>query len=440
MTPHAPHPGGQLQIAGQPLHVLLFAAALVMNMFSGNSGLIGLPIGPDRVLFAAAIVLFWRAEQDRRLALGDIRPLHLLMLTMSLWTASSAVIVGTFFSRYGVFAVLDRVVMPYAFFVIAPLVFNTPERRRLLARTLVLMGIYLGVTAIFEMVGLAHLVFPSYIADPDVGIQYGRARGPFVESEADGLVMLACAAAGALVALRGRGVWRLLGSLAFAACLVGCFLTLTRSIWIGCVLGFLLVGVTSPRMRKVMPVLAGVGAVGVVLALQVVPGLHQDVSSRGSDALSVMDRQNTNAAALRIIRAHPLAGVGWMRFLDVGEEWVRQSDDYPITNVHIEVHNVVLSRAAELGVPGAALWIGTVLAGPLAAGFRKQRGDLEDWRLVFLGTFPGWATALMVSPVPYPLPTFLIWIFAGILYRRASATTSEEELAPAQRALASTRV
>ena len=53
---------------------------------------------------------------------------------------------------------------------------------------LVAVGAYLGITAFLQEVNLDQLVFPAYITDPSVGIHADRARGPFVEAAANGLV------------------------------------------------------------------------------------------------------------------------------------------------------------------------------------------------------------------------------------------------------------
>lgn len=45
-----------------------------------------------------------------------------------------------------------------------------------------IFGIYLAVTALFEIMGMWSLVFPREIGNPDVGIHFGRARGPFLQS------------------------------------------------------------------------------------------------------------------------------------------------------------------------------------------------------------------------------------------------------------------
>ena len=43
-----------------------------------------------------------------------------------------------------------------------------------------LFGVYLGFTAVCEIAQLWSLVFPKYIADPKIGLHFGRARGPMV--------------------------------------------------------------------------------------------------------------------------------------------------------------------------------------------------------------------------------------------------------------------
>ena len=43
-------------------------------------------------------------------------------------------------------------------------------------------GVYLAITGLAEISGQWWLVFPKYIADPKVGIHFGRARGPMVQA------------------------------------------------------------------------------------------------------------------------------------------------------------------------------------------------------------------------------------------------------------------
>ncbi len=272
------------------------------------------------------------------------------------------------------------------------------------------------MTAILETLKLWALVFPSYIGDPSVGIQFGRARGPFAASEAMGMACAACFFAASLAVSRFRGAWRWLSALVVALSAGGVLMSLTRSVWVGLVLGSVLAMVITPALRRYIPVALAGGAAAVAIALAVVPGLQESVTERAGTSRSVYDRYNTNGAALRIVEQEPLTGVGWVKFLDVSSDWVRQADTYGITNVKIEVHNVFLSRAAELGLPGAALFVACILLGPARVLLpqRYREKELVGWRAVSLGMTAVWGVTLMLSPVPYPLPNTLTWLLAGI--------------------------
>ncbi|WP_432504992.1 O-antigen ligase family protein [Kineococcus arenarius] len=402
----------------RPMYLWCLLGVVVFNVFSGHWDAFHLPLGLDRVFFGVGVVLLaldpWAWQRTRL----RFRPIHVAMIALLLVAVLSAAAHSTLLNPYGLFALLDRIFVPFLLFCVAPVVFNTPERRDLLLRTLVLLGLYLGVTALLETLHAYSLLFPSYIGDPDVGIQYGRARGPFVASEAMGLACAACAFAGAAAATRFRGWWRALSVLVVLLCLAGVVGCLTRSVWVGTALGAVVAMAGIRRTRRLLPLALVVGALLVMAMLAFVPGLRETAGERAGTTNSVLDRQNTNAAALRIVDAEPLTGVGWVRFIEVSHDWVRQADTYPITNVNIEVHNVVLSRAAELGVPGAAAFVACVLLGPVRALVQRRRPedapDLVTWRAVASGVTIGWCVAIMLSPMPYPLPNSLTWMMAGI--------------------------
>jgi len=397
-----------------PAYVLCFAGQVFWNMFAGNSKLLGFPIGPDRLLFGLGVVLLLLDPVALRQQQLRLRPVHLAGVAVVLIAAGSAMSHGTF-GKNGFYAWLDQLTIPLLMFVLAPIVFRTPARRDLLLRVLVVIGCYLGLTAIFEVVGPHALVYPRFILDPNVGIQFGRARGPFTESEADGLAMVQCAFAAALAATRLPGKWKPVSILTVGLCSIGVLLTLTRSVWVGSALGVAVVCLLTPALRKYLVPLALGFAVVIGVVLSVLPSVRNDASARAGTTRSVWDRQNTDAAALRILERHPLDGVGWVRFELVSEDWVRQAHGYPITNIDIAVHNVALGRAAELGLPAAGLWVFSVLAGPCLVFLRRRPpGDLAGWAIVSMGGTACWLVAINLSPVPYPLPNLLIWLISGI--------------------------
>lgn len=403
-----------------PLYTWCFLGSLVFNLFSGYSDLLGFPIGPDRVLFAAAVGLLV-LDRDRPRMLWH--RVYAVMIALVLWTSWSALTVGTLQSKDGIFALLDRIVVPFLMFALGPLVFRTYRQRDLLLRTMTIVAIYLGLTSIFEILGPSSLVWPSYIMNPDLGILFGRARGPFLNSEANGMVMGISMFMAMTLWSRVRGLWRVLATVSIVLCVVGLGLCLTRSTWIATIVAGLVVGWLVPTIRRRLPVIVGGTIVGFVLFLLAVPAAAAALDERLNMVSSVYDRQNTNAAGLRIVAAHPIFGVGWHRFIDVGTDWVRQADTYPVTNVTIEIHNVFLSRAAETGIPGSALWILAVLLGPVLAVRRLPRaGDERTWTLILVAALCYWFIPSMTSPNSYPLPNNLMWLIAGFSSARYLTT------------------
>jgi hypothetical protein len=81
-------------------------------------------------------------------------------------------------------------------------------------------------------------------------------------------------------------------------------------------------------------------------------------------------------------------------------------------------------------VPGGALFVACLLAGPARAALRRWKpglgtptkttgagpdDDRIGWHLISLGFSLGWFTCSMLSPLPYPLANLLVWLFAGIV-------------------------
>lgn len=417
---------------GFPAYVWLFLAFVVANLFSGYSSYLGFPIGPDRLLFAAFVVLLVldrRTWQDNRVKVGFV---HLAMLALSLVAVFSALAHGSLTTKLGGFALLDRIVIPFVLFVLAPLVLATPARRDLFLKAAVLIALYLGLTAVFEMTGHPSLVFPRYIADPSVGIHFGRARGPFVEAVADGVVMVQVGFASAVAASRFRSWWRYAALSAVALCSVGVVLTLTRSVWLGGAGALVLVTLLVPRLRRYLVPVVITGGVGVLALLAFIPGLGSAAGERAGEQRPVWDRQNTDLAALRIMEQHPLQGIGWQQFIDHGVEYVRQARDYPITAVHLEVHNVPLARGAELGIPGLLLFVTCLALGPGRALFTRVRDrEHEGWRIILIGTAVAWFAGAMLSPLGTPLPNFLLWLVAGVVLAPAVVARNGPVAVPA---------
>jgi O-antigen ligase len=408
--------GAYLMVFASP--AWLFSIGLACSMFSGNSHELGLPISPDRIFIAAALgsLALGMPGAGRRERAIVWRPLHAVLAATAAVGILSAIGAGTFLTENGFFSLLDRLgLVPFLGFTLAPLIYARAKDRNALLVVLVVTGGYLGLTAVLEGTHNGAWVWPSYINDPSVGTHFGRARGPFVEPGAMGMALYGCAVAAALAwftwdTQRARRWAAAVGLL----CVVGTIFTLTRSIWLATVVSATVTMLGSARTRKVLFPLAIAGVVVLVAALTFVPGFADSVSERQTDERPLWDRYNTNAAALRMVRAHPLTGVGWQTFEEKAPDYMRVNPNYPLTGVGIPVHNVPQSHAAEMGVLAAALWLTALGLAMGAAILRTGPENLDPWRMGALALLINWAVVASFAPLGYAFPNLLLWLWAGI--------------------------
>jgi putative inorganic carbon (hco3(-)) transporter len=402
-------------------------AGLAASMFSGKWDQLSIPFGLDRPLLlygvaAVALSTLPDARERRRL-----RPhgLHWLLAAVALYAIGSALLAGTLTEREPLFALLDKFgLVGFLLFAVAPVAFATERQRRMLLGTLVAIGTYLGLTALAEQLDATALVFPRYINDPHVGIHYGRARGPFAEAGANGLVLYSCLVAAAIAAAGARrsGVRGLCLGVA-ALCGVGLLLTLTRQIWLAAVVSTALTLAAAAPLRRWLVPVAAIGLIGVLGAFALVPGLRDVADQRASEQRPVWDRLNSDRAALAMVDARPLAGFGWYRFQTASPPYYQQAATYPLTTV-AQPHNVFLGYLAELGLLGTAAWalaLAIAVLRPLAG---RAPPALEPWRIGLLAIGVNWLVVANFTPLGYALPNHLLWLWAGIVWARFAPRTA----------------
>ncbi len=405
-------------VAGRLSPTSFIAVGTGAEIFSGNWKTMGVSLPLDRALLLVGLLSMVfggrRLLADRSLVL---RPVHLLILGTAAWATCSSIWATTIGSHNGFYALLDRLgLIPFLAFVLAPLLFGTPAKRRIVLGVLVAVGAYLGFTAVMEGIGLTHLVFPRYIANPAVGISYGRARGPLLDGAGNGIALIMGGAAAAVgIATWHRFAARVACAAVVVMCGLGVLFTLTRAVWIGAALGAIVGLLAAERTRKYVPHLVVAAVLSVLLALAVVPGLHSKVTTRAETSSSVWDRLNTDRAALEAAVRYPAFGLGWQTFETKGPTYLRQAGTYPQTGAGLEVHNVFLSHAVELGLPGSILWTLALFGAVGGAIWRRGPPDLEPWRPALLAIFVAFLVVANFGPLSYAFPNLVLWMMAGVM-------------------------
>jgi putative inorganic carbon (hco3(-)) transporter len=404
-------------VAGAVNPAVTICAGLALSVFSGQFSQLGIPIGIDRVLIvtglAAVLVRELRAEQPR----VRVTWLHVCFALLLAYAGLNAVFAGTLTGDEPFFGLLDYLgVIPFALFLLAPAAFPGPGERRLLLGTLVGVGLYLGITAVLETTGPDALVFPGYIADPTVGIHYGRARGPFVEAAGNGLALFICGVACAMALVQWRR-HRWLAALGLVLCAVGIEFTLTRQVWLAAAVATLVAMLVHPVLRRWVVPAAVLGATVVAAGLLLVPGFTGKAESRFASKRPVWDRLNSNDAALRMAADKPLAGFGWYRFGDSSRDYYRLAADRALTAVG-RAHNVLLGYAAELGVLAALIWLACLAAAIGRALRRRGPPDLDVWRAGLVAVTVAWLIVANFTPMGYAFVHSALWLWAGLCWSR----------------------
>lgn len=243
--------------------------------------------------------------------------------------------------------------------------------------SLAVLGTYLALTACAELVGAWWAVYPKYIADPELGTHFGRARGPALNSVSLGnYLAISLWAAWTLRPRVSRG-WQLALLAAMGLMTMAILFTFTRSVWMGLALsGFVMLVAETPRHLR-LPVAVGTMAVGGVMAVclwSLVLNLNREDSGAVSHH-SVQQREAFAYVSYHMIRDNPLFGVGFGRFYDQKLPYLTdRSQSFELESIRgLHHHNTFLGLWTETGLIGVVAFI-AMLGGWIAIGVRMAFG------------------------------------------------------------------
>jgi len=195
-----------------------------------------------------------------------------------------------------------------------------------------------------------------------------------------GLLMLVigCALARILFGKRDR-LW---ASLVMPALIVAVAVTFTRSASVGaCVAAALLLSMKDFRLLAVLPVVAA-----IMLALAPEPLTARFKSILDLNDPTIRDRVAMLREGTRMVRAHPITGVGPNMVEPLYAEY-RGPDAVQQVNPHL--HNVPIQIAAERGLPALGIWLWFIVV----LGIDLVRAYRDDSRRVLTAA----ALAALVS-------------------------------------------
>lgn len=338
-----------------------------------------LPLTLDRVLLAGLFVLVAWRWYGHQIRMADARiggaewALAVLLVWLTFSALSSRPDPHAAVHSSPIWRLLFSFWIPSALLLIARAAKESDRTYLAVLAGLTLLGAYLALTAIAETAGLWSVVFPRYIADPELGLHYGRARGPMLNSVSLGVHLTVCLWAAWLLLPRAAVWWKPVIALLLPVMLLAIFLTYTRSVYLGVAAGGAAVlAAQTPRTHR-RKLLAGMLVLGVLAGpLLATKLLFLEREDSGAVARhSVQQRTAFAYVSWKMFLDHPLQGVGFGRFYDRKLPYLSdRSQSFELESIReLHHHNTLLSLLTETGMIGLAAY-GALLAGLMVAAWR----------------------------------------------------------------------
>ena len=370
-----------LAMRGSPLAGCL-AFLVTLSCFSTN--FLSIPIGGttftlDRILLLG---LIGGVAVQWRMGLLQLRPFHWVdgvILAFVGWLTLSMLTHDWRTPYPGDAPVLPHLIngylVPMALYFIARQAMGDDEQKHWLLGGLTAFGVYLALTGVLEGLRQYSLVFPHYIADPQLGLHFGRARGPMVHSVSYGIYLATCFFAAWLWRSQLARHWQVIVIAVLPIFAAAVFYTKTRSVWFGTGTGLLILAALALEGKWRWLLVGSVVAGGLLVSVAKVDdllGIQREGTVQDSVQSADMRRAFT-FVSWKMFQDRPIEGFGFCQFYRAKLPYLGDaSTDLKLFQIRGYVHhNTFLAILTETGLIGLAGYL--TIIGAWAYG---------SWRLV----------------------------------------------------------
>ncbi len=407
------------------LATVLLGASFSFEFWHTRLG--AMPLTVDRLLEMLLVIAFLAQSALRRTDPKPVRwndwAVGLLLVYLAISTFTHDFLIESQHDVSPVFRFIAAYLTPAVIYWVARQSPLSERQVTVVAKTLAFYGIYLAVTGILEITQQWSLVFPRHIADPTLGIHFGRARGPMLTSVSFGLYLAVCLLAVLSLLPRLNRFERLATVVMLPLFFASLYFSYTRSVWIGISLGlFITAGlVFRGRLRGAVLALMVIGGAGVWFAQSDnIIGFKREVSATVTRE-SAVERQSFAYVSWKMFEQKPLLGVGFGHFPREKLDFLSDREtDLPLENIRPFVHhNTFLCLLTETGAIGLGLLL-IVLFGWIRNGWTTWKSpQAPAWArrhaVLFLGAMGIYVAQLAFHELSYsPLDNMLIFFLAGI--------------------------
>lgn len=252
---------------------------------------------------------------------------------------------------------------PFIVFIFAKNYIVNEKDVLVILHTLFFFGIYLCITSFLEYFNLKQFVFPRYIADPELGIHWDRARGPFLNAPYNGLGILIGFISGMHLLQKKTGFSSFFYQSALLLFFPAVFFTLTRSVYLALLVTvIILLGwykTSLPKWKLISLPLV----IALIIGIANSPRLLS--TERREGGVYQVEEVNIRFALLErsayLFSQNPFSGIGLAQFQPSATRPSKGRPPYYAEEVSALQHNHLLGIATELGIPGILLYLTIII-------------------------------------------------------------------------------
>ena len=390
-----------------------------------------------RLIFLGSLVGFFIHFIVHRRRLRFDRLLLWAMLALVIYVAFSAQVTGWTAKTSEIrsapyFRFIGSILLPFVMFF---LLYNAGSHEKHIRRALILITVfgwyalyigYLQYAAINGVEWARSFIWPGFINDPDFGIHFDRARGPFAGATPQAVFMVLLFYVDLYLIRKVRGPYRAVLVAQVVLGPMAIFFTLLRSAY----LSFLICGViwiiwaSRPRFRwgklAMLWLVVGVGIFASWDRLSTVDRTSGGVAQKGPARARVI----LIAQTWDIFKEAPLRGVGFGHFVDKQLSMSRDPGTLigEPTGVLVQ-HNLFLNMLAETGAIGLflAVLVFLLLFSQSRQLYRKlppnAAGDISrDFVVLFWVIMANYLSdAMFRDPLWDVFSNAMLWSLAGLV-------------------------
>lgn len=313
--------------------------------------------------------------------------------------------------------------IPTTIYLIARELPSRQERTALFLGSMTVFGVYLGFTGIAEHFQQWWAVFPKNIADPKAGLHFGRARGPMLQLPTYGVYLSACMLAAWLWLPRLSRGGQLAVSCALPVMMAGITFSMTRSVWMGAVLGTMIVLALTLHGNWRRVVLGSMVIGGILVGLTQADNLlrlKRDETAAEAE-MSAHLRVGFTYVSWEMFLDRPLMGCGFGNYPTAVLPYLDdRTVEMPLQRLRgLSHHNTLLSLLTETGIIGLSLFCAVLYFWTRTAWRAYRDPSVPDWArsqaVLMLGVMGVYLSQLLFHDLTYtPMDNSLMYLLAGL--------------------------